>query len=209
MRRRLQNVVVAAFTERLPQKAAALFFALVLWVIVRSEEPVERVVPVHVSFLLETDSGDAVPERVPAVSARVVGRARDLVKLASVPPEVRRSVEVRARDTVRLELRPSDVELPTGVQAVVREVRPHWVTVVPVLPGRRALATATPAAAPAAPTTVPQPREPDSALARASESAAAAAARDSVGRDSARADSLTTGDSARRRDSAARPRPRP
>ena len=138
MKRRLSEMFVAAFTERLPQKVAALFFALVLWAAVRSEEPVERLIPVRVAFQLETDSGDAVPERVPVVSARVVGRARDLVKLASTPPEVRRSVEVRALDTVRLELRPSDVELPAGVQAVVREVRPHWVTVVPVIPGQAA-----------------------------------------------------------------------
>lgn len=190
MRRPLGEMLTAAFTERLPQKTAAVFFALVLWVIVRSEEPIERMVDVRVSFQLETDSGDAVPERVPKVTARVVGRARDLVKLTTTQPEVRRSVEVRALDTVRLELRPSDVELPAGVQAVVREVRPTWVTVVPVIPGRRARTVArTAAEPPPAPATVGASRAADSLV----DSAAAATAL----RDSARADSLTRADSAR------------
>ena len=46
--RGLAHRLRASFTKRLGYKGAALFFALVLWVVVRTEEPTEVVVPVRV-----------------------------------------------------------------------------------------------------------------------------------------------------------------
>ena len=43
----LERHIKAAFTQRLGYKAAALFFAVVLWFVVSAEEPSEELVPVR------------------------------------------------------------------------------------------------------------------------------------------------------------------
>jgi hypothetical protein len=124
----LAHVLVPALTERLPYKAAALFFAVALWLVVASAETAERLVPVLIAPHL--DSGVALIGPTPTVRALVVGRARDLLKLGDAPLVVRRVVraEPRAPDTVTIELRPGDVDLPARTSAVVRDVQPHSVT---------------------------------------------------------------------------------
>lgn len=133
-----------ALTERLPYKAAALFFSLALWLVVAGAETAERVVPVRVEARLESGDALAVAPPAPAVSAVVVGRARDLVALARDGPLVARRVVPAAEaaaatgDSVRVDLRPADVELPSrsgagggsssGEGVVVRDVRPRAVT---------------------------------------------------------------------------------
>lgn len=121
LRRRLQ----AAFTERLGYKAAALFFALVLWLIVRFEEPSEELVPVQLVTVF--DSGRTLVGARPQLRALVVGRARDLIKLYDAPPTIRRVITEDSPDTVRLELRPGDVLLRPGTEALVRDVQPRSV----------------------------------------------------------------------------------
>jgi hypothetical protein len=113
----------AAFTERLGYKGAALFFALVLWVIARAEEPVEQIVPVRVEVVYDTMRAPA--GRTPPVRALVVGRARELIKLYSEAPVIRRAIAADAPDTVRLDLRPADIFLPTGIEAQIRDVQPR------------------------------------------------------------------------------------
>jgi hypothetical protein len=124
----LARVLVPALTERLAYKAAALFFAVALWLVVASAETAERLVPVLIAPHL--DSGVALIGPTPTVRALVVGRARDLLKLGDAPLVVRRVVraEPRAPDTVTIELRPGDVDLPARTSAVVRDVQPHSVT---------------------------------------------------------------------------------
>ena len=120
--------VRAAATERLAYKGSALFFALVLWIVVRAEEPSEELVPVRLEASF--DSMRTLTGARPAIRALVVGRARDLIKLYDTPPVVRRGVAGEAPDSVRLELRPADVFLPAGVEAVVRDIQPRavWLT---------------------------------------------------------------------------------
>lgn len=119
----LQRRVVAAFTERLPLKLAAAFFALVLWFIVAAEEPAAREMSVRLA--LTTDSMVEVTSNVPDVHALVVGSGRDLLKLYATPPTVRRHLGEDAPDSVVLEIRPSDVDLPSGVNARVQDVQPR------------------------------------------------------------------------------------
>ena len=126
-RRDLQGAVRRAFTERLPLKAAALFFALVLWLVVSAEEPSEEVV--NVRFTPALDSGVTIDGEPPQVRALVVGRGRELLKLYSAPPFIRRRIRSGLRDSVRVELGPADVDLPPGVTAAVRDVRPRVLTV--------------------------------------------------------------------------------
>ena len=113
----------AAFTERLGYKAAALFFAVVLWLVVSAEEPSEELVPVR----LETahDSARVLVGSRPAIRALVAGRARDLIKLYDTPPVVRRRIGDHDPDTVAVVLTPDDVFVPPDVEAIVRDVQPR------------------------------------------------------------------------------------
>jgi hypothetical protein len=122
LRRRLHSAVA----ERVPLKAAALFFAIVLWLIVTSEEPSEELVPVR--FVPTLDSTLTLRAPVPAVQALVIGSTRELLKLYSSPPAVRRVVGADAPDDYVVDLRPADVDLPSGVKAIVRDVQPRRVT---------------------------------------------------------------------------------
>ncbi|HET8769412.1 MAG TPA: hypothetical protein VFM71_00360 [Gemmatimonadaceae bacterium] len=118
---------MAAFTERLPTKLAALLLALVLWVVVRGEESTEivlaaRFVPVVDESLQLTGS---VPDSVQVV---VSGRRREVLKLQTNPPVVRRRFGEETPSRLRVTLQPADVEFPIGVEATVRAVRPSIVT---------------------------------------------------------------------------------
>jgi hypothetical protein len=124
----LERHLKAAFTERLGYKAAALFFAAVLWVVVSAEEPSEELVPVRLEASFDTTRVLTSPR--PAVRALVAGRARDLIKLYDAPPVVRRSVTDDAPDSVAIDLRPADVYIPPDIDAVVRDVQPRSLVLV-------------------------------------------------------------------------------
>ena len=124
----LQRWLRAAFTERLPYKGAALFFAVVLWLVVSAEEPSEELVPVR--LVASFDSARMLTSGTPVVRALVAGRARDLIKLYNTPPVVRRIVTDDAPDSVAVDLRPIDVYIPPDVDAVVRDVQPRSLVLV-------------------------------------------------------------------------------
>lgn len=115
-----------AATERLAYKGAAVFFAIVLWLVVSAEEPSEQIVAVRVE--LSHDSSRTMTSETPVVRALVVGRARELLKLYSDPLVIRRMIGADAPDTVRLTLRPQDVHVPAGLDVAVRDLRPETVT---------------------------------------------------------------------------------
>jgi len=116
--------VQSILTNRLPYKAASLFFALALWLAAHSDEAVSLEIPVRLVAI--TESGESVaPEASVRVRALVVGRRRDVAKLLRSPPPVRHTVTRAAADSVIVTLAPADVDLPDGVFVRVREVRPH------------------------------------------------------------------------------------
>ena len=119
MRRQLREIA----TERLGYKAAALFFALVLWLVVSTEEPAEQLVPVRLS--LELDPAVELRGERPQLRALVAGRGRTLLALFDSPPVVRRGFGASVPDSVRIVIRPGDVELPPGVEATVRDIQPR------------------------------------------------------------------------------------
>ena len=125
-RPRWQTALRGLFAERLGLKAAALFFALVLWTVVSVEEPTDEVIPIR--FAPVVDSGMVIVSPLPTVRALVIGRGRELLKLYDASPVIVRRVQSGTSETVILELSPADVDLPAGVDAVVRDVRPHNVT---------------------------------------------------------------------------------
>jgi YbbR domain-containing protein len=124
----LQRWLKAALTERLGYKAAALFFAVVLWLVVSAEEPSEEVVPVKLEASFDT--ARVLTSTRPELRALVAGRARDLIKLYEKPPVVRRVVTDDAPDSVAVDLRPADVYIPPDVDAVVRDIQPRTLVLV-------------------------------------------------------------------------------
>lgn len=118
LKRQLTSVV----TEHLPVKFSALFLAVVVWVVVRSEEPSEAWIDVHLALTM--DSSVTLASQPPAVQALVSGRGRELLKLYSAWPEIRRSVGVD--DTV-FAVHPADVFTSNEADVKVLDVRPHLV----------------------------------------------------------------------------------
>jgi YbbR domain-containing protein len=120
--------LVGAFTERLLYKGAALFLALVLWLVVNAEEPIEDTVPVR--LVVEHDSSLVIASPLPTIRALVVGRARDVTRLYADPLEVRRSIPPDAGDSVRFELTRVDVLPPSNMDGdvLVRRVEPSVIT---------------------------------------------------------------------------------
>lgn len=122
----IRRRVTAAFTEQIGLKAAALFLAVVLWMVVNVKEPDIQLVAVRFTPVL--DSSLVLRDRLPAVSALIAGSPKQLIKLASSLPTIRRQITAETPDTLVIDLRPEDVTLPDGVDAVVQEVSPRSLT---------------------------------------------------------------------------------
>lgn len=120
--RSIEQRLASMATARLPLKVAAVFFALVLWLAVSAEEPTEEWVDVRVALV--HDSSVSLVDSLPPVQALVVGRGRDLLKLYTTLPVLRRVIDADTATRITLSLRPGDVDLPSNVDARVRDVRP-------------------------------------------------------------------------------------
>jgi YbbR domain-containing protein len=118
--------VTDAFTERVALKATAVFVAIVIWFVVNAKEPQIELVPVRFTPIL--DSSLVLRDQVPQIQAIVAGSPKELIKLNSSLPTIKRPIAAGAPDTLVIDLRPQDVTLPEGVEAVVREVEPRSVT---------------------------------------------------------------------------------
>jgi YbbR domain-containing protein len=123
---RWERRVKAAFTERLALKASAVLLALVLWFVVAARQPTEEVASVR--FAPQLDSALVLRDPPMPIRALVIGRPNEIVKLGNTPLIIRRPIASDVPDTLALTLRPSDVEVPDGVQVIVRDVQPRSVT---------------------------------------------------------------------------------
>lgn len=117
---------LSSFSDHLGLKTAAVFLAVVLWFVVNAKEPDVELIPVR--FVPVLDSSLVLRDPVPAVQALIVGPPRELLKLNTSLPTIRRQISADAPDTLVIDLRPEDVALPPGVEAVVREIEPRSVT---------------------------------------------------------------------------------
>ena len=115
-------------TERAGLKGAALFFALVLWLVASARQPSEQLVPVDLDLRL--DSSLVLVSRPPQVRALVLGSARDVLNLYATPPVIRRAIEGDAPDSLVVVLTAEDVQLPIGLEGEirVRDVQPRTAT---------------------------------------------------------------------------------
>ena len=118
--------LVAALTERLPYKATAIFFALVLWLIVSAEEPTSG--PVPVQFELETDTSLDLASSLPNITAYVVGSRRDLLSLTATPLTLHMRVPADSPDTLLVRLAELPLTQPTGVDVRVQRLQPETIT---------------------------------------------------------------------------------
>jgi hypothetical protein len=118
--------VTAAFTEHLALKASAVLVAVVLWFVVAAREPTEELVSVR--FAPQLDSALVLRDPNPIIRALVIGRANEILKLSNSPLVIRRPIASDAPDTLVLSLRTSDVEVPEGVEVIVRDVQPRSLT---------------------------------------------------------------------------------
>lgn len=114
------------FTERLGLKGTALLLAIVLWFIVTAKEPNQDLV--EVQFAPQLDSSLVLKDPPPPIHALVVGTPQELLKLFAHPLIIKRQIAANSPDTVVVDLATSDVELPAGVDAIVRGVEPRSVT---------------------------------------------------------------------------------
>jgi hypothetical protein len=126
--RSLPARIWSLISNRIAFKLAAIFFSLVLWLVVSVEEPSEELVPVRLELI--TDPHVSLRGEPEPVRALVVGRGRELIKLFASPPVVRRVISADVPQRYTLELRPTDVDLPSGVDARVREVLPRSIVLV-------------------------------------------------------------------------------
>lgn len=111
-----------------PRALIALALSMGLWLIVNGEEPTTGWVRVRVG--LTTDADVSLREPAPPVHALVTGKRRELIKLLSAPPRLQRAITEESRDSARLELRVQDIELPSGSEVVVRDLRPRLLRVL-------------------------------------------------------------------------------
>jgi YbbR domain-containing protein len=124
--RRSPLLGVGAFSNQLGLKVTAVFLSVVLWLVVNAKEPESAYFPVRFTPVL--DSSLVLREQLPQVQALVAGAPRELFKLNSALPTVRREIPADAPDTLVVDLRPEDVLLPAGVDAVVLSILPRSVT---------------------------------------------------------------------------------
>ena len=122
----LTRRIRGAFMDRLPVKATALFLSAVLWMVVAGEEPSQEAVDVNLDLVL--DSSLVLTSARPAIRAQVMGSTRELYKLFTSRPTIRRAFAGDVADSVTVELSPSDVQLPPGVDARVTAVEPRTFT---------------------------------------------------------------------------------
>jgi len=121
-RRRLGEI----FTQQLALKGTAILLAIVLWFIVTAKEPNQDLVEVQFTPVL--DSSLVLKDPPPPIHALVVGTPQELLKLFAHPLVIKRQISANSPDTVVVDLSTSDVELPPGVDAIVRGIEPRSVT---------------------------------------------------------------------------------
>ncbi|HEU4584379.1 MAG TPA: hypothetical protein VFR95_01460 [Gemmatimonadaceae bacterium] len=129
LRERAQSIwkrIVHAVTWRFPVKFSALALAFSLWVMVSTQEQTEAWVNVKVQIV--TDSSVTLVSELPEVQALVGGRGRELLKLYTSGPAIRRVVGPDTPDEITLDLRPGDVIIPGNADVRVRDVTPRSLT---------------------------------------------------------------------------------
>jgi hypothetical protein len=112
-----------------PTKLTALVLSGVLWAAVAAEEPTTQLVPV--ALQVEPPPGRALRGSTPPVQAVYVGPTRELIKLYSSPPTIRRVLpDTLSGNEYTLVLSPEDLVVRRNVNVRAQDVQPRAITVL-------------------------------------------------------------------------------
>ena len=112
-----------------PVKLTALVLSGVLWAAVAAEEPTTQLVPV--TLQVEPPPGRALRGATPPVQAVYVGPTRELIKLYSSPPTIRRVLpDTLSGNEYTLVLSPEDLVVRRNVNVRAQDVQPRAITVL-------------------------------------------------------------------------------
>jgi YbbR domain-containing protein len=111
-----------------PIKAAAMFFAIMLYVAVAAQQPLSQTFAMRLNVLVPP--GRSLRQQPAGVSVVITGKGSEILKLRSFPREIRKSIPDTFSATVyRVQLQPSDIELPKGIDVQV-DIRPRDLDIV-------------------------------------------------------------------------------
>lgn len=107
-----------------PTKLTALVLSGVLWAAVAAEEPTTQLVPV--TLVVQPPPGRSFAGAMPAVQAVYVGSTRELIKLYSSPPTIRKVLpDTLSGSEFELTLSPQDLLTPGRVNVRPEDVQPR------------------------------------------------------------------------------------
>lgn len=111
-----------------PMKLTALALAAVLWAAVAAEEPTTQLVPVTLE--IQTPPGRRVTQTLPQVRALYSGSARELLKLHTSAPFIRKTIpDTLTQSTVTLDLSPQDLTLTDDAGVDAQDVLPRRIVI--------------------------------------------------------------------------------
>lgn len=107
-----------------PAKLTALLLSGVLWAAVAAEEPTTQLVPV--TLAIQPPPGRSLTGPLPAVQAVYVGSTRELIKLYSSPPTIRKVLpDTLSGSEFELTLSPQDLLTPGRINVRPEDVQPR------------------------------------------------------------------------------------
>jgi hypothetical protein len=107
-----------------PTKLTALLLSGVLWAAVAAEEPTTQLVPV--SLVVQPPPGRSLTGPLPPIQAVYVGSTRELIKLYSSPPTIRKVLpDTLSGSEFELRLSPQDLLTPGRVNVRPEDVQPR------------------------------------------------------------------------------------
>lgn len=117
------------FTRNWPLKLAALFLAVLLYVAVAAQQPINQTFTLNLK--VRVPPGRALRSAPPPVVVVVEGRGGELLKLRSFDKNIAVSVpDTLAGGTWHLALRPSDIGIPKNADVQVTDITPRDITVM-------------------------------------------------------------------------------
>jgi YbbR domain-containing protein len=118
----------SAIVTNWPVKVTALVLSGVLWAAVAAEEPTTQLIPVH--LVVQPPPGRTIQGPLPAVQAVYVGSTRELIKLYSSPPTIRKVLPDTVTGTrYELELSPQDLVIGRQINVRAQDVQPRDIVI--------------------------------------------------------------------------------
>jgi hypothetical protein len=122
------RAIRAAIVTNWPIKLTALVLSAVLWAAVAAEEPTTQIVPVNLA--IQPPPGRTLRGPVPAVQAIYVGATRELIKLYSSPPTIRKVIpDTLSGNEYTINLSPEDLASSRTANVRPEDVQPRTITV--------------------------------------------------------------------------------